>query len=221
MQTICIIVAVSAAIAAGILTLQQRGWRLRTPWATLAIAAVVLGVSVAGELDHGILNALCRDIGALRAGEWWRAFTPLLVQDGGWPGLAFNVLALVAIGALVESLLPRWVVPVGFVATGLLAELAAYTVMRGQGFAGNSVANLGLAALVLVAALRSSRVPARLAGGVGMLAGAVLLLTWDLHAAGILAGTLLALALWSVHRAEPARAEPARTEPARADPPPS
>jgi hypothetical protein len=36
----------------------------------------------------------------------------------------------------------------------------------------------------------------------------VLLLPWDLHAAGILAGTLLALALWGVHRAEPARADP-------------
>jgi hypothetical protein len=91
-------------------------------------------------------------------------------------------------------------VPVVFTATGLIGELAAYTVMQGQGFAGNSVANLGLAALVLIAGLRSSRVPARIAGAIGMVAGAILLVTWDLHAVGIVLGTLFALALWRVTR---------------------
>jgi len=198
--SVCIVVIVSATVSAGVLTLQQRGTRLRMPWATFALAAVVLAVSIAGELSADLLGTLGRDLARLQAGEWWRAATPLVVQDGGWPGLIFNVVALVAIGALVETPFPRWVVPIAFIVTGLVGELAAYTIMPGQGFAGNSVANLGLAVLVLVAGLRSPRVPARIAGAVGMLAGAILLVAWDLHAVGVIVGALLALVLWRVPR---------------------
>jgi membrane associated rhomboid family serine protease len=192
---VCIVILVSATISAGVLSLQQRGVRLRVPFATLAIAFVVAVVSVVGELNSDVLGALGRDLGALQAGEWWRAVTPLVVQDGGWPGLIFNVLTLLAIGALAETMFPRWVVPVVFVVTGLVGELAAYTVMRGQGFAGNSVANLGIAGVVLVAALVTPRVPARVAAAIGLAAGVVLLITWDLHSVGVVVGVVLGVVL--------------------------
>jgi membrane associated rhomboid family serine protease len=203
--TISIIILVSATIASGVLTLQHRGLRLRLPIATLAVAVIVAVVSVAGELRPDVLAALGRDLPALQAGEWWRAVTPLVVQDGGWPGLIFNLVALVVIGALVEALFPRWVMPAVFVVTGLIGELAAYTIMQGQGFAGNSVANLGLAGVVLVAALRTPRVPARVAGVIGLAAGAVLVATWDLHAVGIVVGVVLGVALWLGRVGAPSR----------------
>lgn len=196
MGTISIIILVSATIAAGVLTLQHRGGRLRLPIATLAIAAVVAVMSVIGELRPDVLAALGRDLPALQAGDWWRAVTPLVVQDGGWPGLIFNLVALVVIGALVEALSPRWVMPAVFVVTGLIGELAAYTIMQEQGFAGNSVANLGLAGVVLVAALRTPRVPARIAAVIGLAAGVVLLATWDLHSVGVVVGVVLGVVLW-------------------------
>lgn len=65
--TICIIILVSATISAGVLTLQQRGARLRVPIATLVIALVVAVVSVAGELSSDVLAALGRDLPALPA----------------------------------------------------------------------------------------------------------------------------------------------------------
>lgn len=130
------------------------------------------------------------------------------MQDGGWPGLIFNLFALVTIGALAEALYPRWVVPVVFVLTGLIGELAAYTVMQGQGFAGNSVANLGIAGVVLVAAMRAPRVPARIAAVIGLLAGVALIVAWDLHSVGIAVGTVLGVALWLARVARPAVAAP-------------
>lgn len=203
--TISIIVLVSATISAGMLTLQHRGVRVRVPVATIVIALVVAVVSVIGELNADVLAALGRDLHALQAGEWWRAVTPLVVQDGGWPGLIFNLFALVVIGALAETLLPRWVVPLVFVVTGLIGELAAYTVMQGQGFAGNSVANLGIAGVVLVAALRTPRVPARIAAVIGLAAGVVLLVTWDLHSVGIIVGVALGVVAWLTRVRGPGR----------------
>jgi membrane associated rhomboid family serine protease len=193
--TVFIIILTSATISAGVLALQHRGARLRLPLATLVVALVVAVVSTIGEWSPGVLAALGRDLPALQSGEWWRAVTPLVVQDGGWPGLIFNLCALLAIGALAEALYPRWVVPAVFVLTGLIGELAAYTVMQGQGFAGNSVANLGLAGVVLVAALRTPRVPARVAAVIGLLAGVALIVTWDLHSVGITVGAVLGVLL--------------------------
>jgi membrane associated rhomboid family serine protease len=189
--TIAILVIVSATIAAGVLTLQFRAAKLRLPIATLVVAAVVAVVSVIGELDADVLAALGRDLPALQAGEWWRAVTPLVVQDGGWPGLIFNVLALIAIGTVAEALFRRWIVPVVFVVVGLLGELAAYTVLQHQGFAGNSVANLGVAGLVLVTAMVTPRWAARIAAVIGLAAGVVLVVTGDLHAVGIVAGAAI------------------------------
>ena len=196
LSSIVIVILISATVSAGVFTLQHRGRRLRLPVATLATALVVAGVSVIGELQPDVLALLGRDLSALQAGEWWRAVTPLLVQDGGWPGLIFNVLALVFLGALVEALFPRWVVPAVFLLTALIGELAAYTVMQGQGFAGNSVANLGLAGVVLVTALVTPRLPARSAAVIGLLAGLVLCVTWDLHSVGVVVGVALGLVLW-------------------------
>jgi membrane associated rhomboid family serine protease len=192
-SSILIVAVLWAAVAGGFLTLRMRGGRLRVPVATIAIAVVVSVVSVIGELNADVLSTLGRDLGRLQAGEWWRAITPLVVQDGGWPGLVFNVIALLAVGAVAESLFRRWFVPVVFVLVGLLGELAAYTLFTGQGFAGNSVANLGLAGVLLVTSMFFPDWRTRLAGVLGIVAGLVLLVLGDLHSVGFLAGAAIGL----------------------------
>lgn len=193
MSSVVIVALLWAAIAAGMLRLRSLNRRLRLPIATFVVAGVVAMISIIGELSPAVLSALGRDTPRLLAGEWWRAVTPLVVQDGGWPGLIFNVIALLAVGWVVESSFARWFVPVVFALVGLVGELAAYTVFPGQGFAGNSVANLGLAGVLLVAALWSSDLRARLAGVLGIAAGLVLLVLLDLHSIGFIAGAAIGL----------------------------
>jgi membrane associated rhomboid family serine protease len=192
-NSVLIVAALWAAIMAGIVTLRTTGRRLRMPWATIALAALVTVVSVIGELVPSVLSTLGRDVDRLLAGEWWRAVTPLVVQDGGWPGLIFNVIALVGVGAVVEARYRRWLVPLVFVLVGLVGELAAYTLYAGQGFAGNSVANLGLAGFLVLSGLFAADVRARILAVIGVAAGIVLLVLGDLHAVGIVAGCAIGL----------------------------
>ena len=62
--------------------------------------------------------------------------------------------------------------------------------LQHQGFAGNSVADLGLVALCLVTAAATPRAPARVLGVIGLLAGTALLVTADLHGVGFALGAL-------------------------------
>jgi membrane associated rhomboid family serine protease len=194
-NSVLIVAALWAAVMAGVVTLRTAGRRLRMPWATIALAAFVMVVSVIGELVPAVLSALGRDLDRLLAGEWWRAATPLAVQDGGWPGLIFNVVALVAVGAVVEAGYRRWLVPLVFMLVGLVGELAAYTLYAGQGFAGNSVANLGLAGVLVLAGLFAADVRARILAVIGLAAGVVLLVLGDLHAVGVVAGCAIGLTI--------------------------
>jgi membrane associated rhomboid family serine protease len=194
-NSILVVVALWAAVMTGIITVRTDGLRLRMPWVTLTLAAVVAVISVIGELVSAVLAALGRDLELLLAGEWWRAATPLVVQDGGWAGLVFNVIALVAAGSIVEARYRRWVVPLVFLLVGLLGELAAYTIYAGQGFAGNSVANLGLAGVLVAGGLFGSDVRARILAVIGLAAGAVLLALGDLHAVGVVAGSAIGLTI--------------------------
>jgi membrane associated rhomboid family serine protease len=194
-NSILIVAALWAAVMAGIITVRTDGRRLLMPWVTVMLAVIVTVVSVVGELIPAVLAALGRDRELLLAGEWWRAATPLVVQDGGWAGLVFNVIALVAVGSIVESRYRRWMVPLVFVLVGLVGELAAYTLYAGQGFAGNSVANLGLAGVLVVGGLFSSDVRARILAVIGLAAGTVLLALGDLHAVGMVAGSAIGLTI--------------------------
>lgn len=54
----------------------------RLPIITLAVL-VITGIGTALQLMFpGVFPALRRDPAALKAGEWWRLVTPLLVNDG-------------------------------------------------------------------------------------------------------------------------------------------
>ena len=80
--------------------------------------------------------------------EPWRIVTALLVQDGGWAGMAFNLTILAWIGIQAESAwgVGRWTLiamcsGIGVQAWGWLVQPVG---------AGNSVLAYGLAASLLV-----------------------------------------------------------------------
>ena len=178
--------------------------KLRVPWVTLAIFALTLGVGAFAVFDDAILDAIRRDPDRLQSGEWWRLITPLVGQDGGLSGLIFNLVILLAVGAVVENLFGWKLLLVTYLAAGILSEVAAYTIMPNQGFAGNSVANFGLIGLVCAFGVMSSNA-ARLTGALGLLGGVVLLLLWDLHGIGIAVGALIGVGIgvvrWARDRA--------------------
>jgi len=49
-----------------------------------------------------VLQALQRDPVHLRAGQWWRLASPLLVQPSGWGQYAYNLLGSIVVGVAVE-----------------------------------------------------------------------------------------------------------------------
>lgn len=217
MEWVLISIALTVAAAGGVPYLRGTGRRLALPGMTLVLAAVTAVVSILGNLNPDILAALGRDRDALLGGQWWRLITPLLVQDGGWAGTVFNLVALLIVGTLAETLYGRGVLLGVYVAAGIVSEIAGYTILQNQGFAGNSVADLGLTALCLVTYVVGTQPLPRVLGVVGLLAGATLIVTANLHGIGFAVGAVagLVLALPSRER------QPSTTLPAERPPRPA
>jgi rhomboid protease GluP len=75
--------------------------------ATRALAAAIAAVSIAALPERGkVLEQLLAKTPELLAGEWWRLVTPAFVH-GGLLHLAFNIMALLNLGALAEALTGR------------------------------------------------------------------------------------------------------------------
>lgn len=73
------------------LPVQRRPWRLPV---TAAAASVTAAISVIALFDADLSGLLTRDEALLRAGQWWRVLTPILVQPAGWGQFAFNLTGL-------------------------------------------------------------------------------------------------------------------------------
>ncbi|MFT3799624.1 MAG: rhomboid family intramembrane serine protease [Burkholderiaceae bacterium] len=203
MEEILIGVALAAAAGGGADVLRVAGRRLVAPVATLVLGVVTAVLSAAGNLDLGMLAAFDRDSRALAGGQWWRIITPLVVQDGGWPGTVFNLVALLGVGTVAEALYGRRVLVGVYLLAGLVSEIAAYTILPHQGFAGNSVADLGLAALCLVASAARPRTLAQAFGVIGLAAGAALIGTANLHGVGFTVGAICGVLLIVRERRQP------------------
>jgi rhomboid protease GluP len=184
----CFAVVLATAIwASGPLERRPR----RLPLATFGALLVIGTVSVLQLTAFpGLLGALERNRSAIADGQLWRLATSLLVQDGGWPGTVFNLGALVAVGTVAESLESRrqWLVIA--LTAGIGAQFWGLAVQPTGG--GNSVLVFGLAASLLVLALRSGPAASRALAGVGLLAGAVLLVGRDVHGGAVLLGVVAA-----------------------------
>jgi len=71
-------------------------------WLTGAVGAGTLAVSVAALASPALMQAMTRNLAQLRAGQWWRIITPVLVQPDGWGQLVFNLLGVSVVGAALE-----------------------------------------------------------------------------------------------------------------------
>ncbi|ETK31820.1 rhomboid family intramembrane serine protease [Microbispora sp. ATCC PTA-5024] len=113
------------------------------PWATTAVLAVTAVPSLAQIAVPALTGALERHPDLIRAGEWWRLVTSLVVQDGGLAGTAFNLATLLVVGVLAERALGpgRWL---ALYLVGAAAGQTAGLVFGTVG-AGNSIAVCGLA----------------------------------------------------------------------------
>lgn len=61
-----------------------------------------MAFSVAALLSPALMQLMTRNLPRLQTGQWWRIFTPVLVQADGWGQLAFNLLGVAVVGAAVE-----------------------------------------------------------------------------------------------------------------------
>ena len=166
----------------------------RMPLLTLAVALLTIAGFVLQLANTGALEALQRNSSAVAEGQWWRLFTTLLVQDGGWAGFLSNLAGLVLVGALAEQLISRWAWIGLYFVPALAVELIA---LRWQPVGGgNSVAWMALAGAVWVLALRQKGgLGLSLLGGAGLAIGALLSVMGNIHGPAILLGALLA---WGV-----------------------
>jgi membrane associated rhomboid family serine protease len=115
----------------------------RPPILTATAVTVAIGAAVAQYGFPAVVPALVRDLDALRAGQWWRSASPLLVQTLGWHQVVANLLALAVFGLVAEWLVGRWRWLVLFAAGTLGGQVAAYAWQEPGG--GSSIAICGLA----------------------------------------------------------------------------
>lgn len=194
MSIIPLLIAICAAAAAGQTQPRTTRSRFAVTGSVLALVATCLIVQLCVP---AVLPALRRDAGAIEAGEVYRLFTALWFQDGGLGGGLFNLGLLAIIGFHAERLMrrPAWIGI--YLLGGLLSELVALA-WKPIG-AGNSVAAMSLAGAILVSGfLRAAPPPSRVAGAIGLVAGAVLAAQHDIHGAAVLIGGSLALALFGL-----------------------
>lgn len=133
----------------------------RFPVLTAVATVVALAAAAAQYAVPSMVPALQRVPGTSLQADWWRLFTPVLVQTLGWYQVAANLLTLPVLGAIAERMLGRaWWLALAAAGTAG-GQLAAYHWNDPGG--GDSSTICGLAAGVLVVLLARPRAGPRLA----------------------------------------------------------
>ncbi|MFF5226025.1 rhomboid family intramembrane serine protease [Dactylosporangium sp. NPDC000521] len=179
----------------------------KVPVATIVAVVVVAVVSVLQlTVASGLFEALRRDRAAIGDGQVWRLVSSFVVQDSGWTGTVFNLVALAVLGTIAERRwgTARWLLLAG--AVQVLGGLWGLVVLPVG--AGSSLVGFGLAASLAAAALvLGASVQVRALGTVSLAAAVVLLVLGDVHGGaatlGAIAGVTLAVqqrrSMGSVH----------------------
>ncbi|MEW1635908.1 hypothetical protein AB0469_17740 [Streptomyces sp. NPDC093801] len=186
------------------------------PWAAIGLTAVaVCGVALQ-LVWPGAMDAL--DADPAKSG-WWREFTSVFMQNGGFFGGLWNLVTLAAVSALAQW---YWGGPLtlGFFLAGIVLPVRIDTLLGfGDGpgtdprnFAGSSGATYFLGATLALALLTRTRLPKEtaLALGVPALGLAVWLAQDNGHGLVSVYGFALAAAVWALRSRLPRRA-PGRT----------
>jgi len=171
--------------------------RMRVPVLTIVVFLASTAMAIAQLLHPRLLDDLQRTPAGLH-GDWWRTVSTLVVQDGfrgqgvgGVVGGVLNLVFLLVLGAAAEQAVSRWRWLLGYLGAALVGEFVGYAWQPTGG--GNSVADCGLAAIIVLAYLGSAdRLPAFAAPAASLWLG-FLLATWTpwLIVAGIVISGVL------------------------------
>lgn len=140
---------------------------------------------------------------AVRAGEWWRLLTGALMH-GNLIHLAFNAMALLALGRLIEAFAHRAYVPLVFLVTALAASVASQVLMPETSSVGASGGLMGMFGFLAIMSwrrrelmppglLRAIILNVAIIAGMGLVAFGYV--DNAAHAGGLLAGVLMGLAM--------------------------
>lgn len=162
---------------------------------SVSIIGLTFLISSLQFLVPGILPALRRDLGALRAGEWWRIATPLLVQPYGWLQFLFNGIFLIVFLPLAERLFGSRVL-ILYLVPGIAGQAINYAWRPDGG--GSSTAVFGvMGGLLMYVCRRRNEVPRQYFAFalLGICGAIVMSFVRDGHGPSLLAGALLAVVL--------------------------
>lgn len=187
-------VGLSSAFVVGVMTTRTtpKCDAIQVPILTLVCFSIIAAFSFTQLLvaPH-LLPLLMRQAGLVSAGEPWRLLTSVLVQDGGWVGAAFNLIALLTLGTVAERILERrrWTV------TAIVSVMTAgsFALSWQPTGAGNSILNCGLAGGICAVSFIKRR--SGQTGAPTMAASlcfVLLLLRRDIHGVAAVAGALMA-----------------------------
>lgn len=126
---------------------------------TFTVTALTALVGAAQFVFPAVLEALRRDPAGLRAGEWWRIATPLLVQSEGCGQYLFNVGGSILVGVAVERHYRggRWLTV--YLAAGVAGQVLAYVWQPTSTGAGSSDAVAGLIGAMIVSLWSTRQLP--------------------------------------------------------------
>ncbi|MDB5166656.1 MAG: rhomboid family intrarane serine protease [Candidatus Saccharibacteria bacterium] len=128
----------------------------------------------------------------------WRLLTAVTVQGGAFGGAVLNLVSLVLLAPICGRLYGGKRMWLCFLIGTIAGELAGLVLLPVG--AGNSVGNFGVAALILVGAIRYTRGWLRIIAA-GILALGLFSLTWlDIHGFALAAGSITAVYLISKRR---------------------
>jgi membrane associated rhomboid family serine protease len=121
---------------------------------TAALFAVTAIPSLLQFAYPALETNLRRDPALIRAGEWWRLVTSLVVQDGGVLGTVSNLGFLLVLGVLAERVIGGRRLLALYLAGAVFGQAAG--MLFDTVGAGNSIALCGLAGGLMIAARRQA-----------------------------------------------------------------
>jgi Rhomboid family len=93
---------VSASVVTGAPVRRSLDTVSSRPALTVLVFVVTSCVSIAALVSPALMRLFVRDLPKLKAGQWWRVVTPVLVQPSGWGQLVFNVLGIAVVGIALQ-----------------------------------------------------------------------------------------------------------------------